>query len=201
MPPSHSPPAEGDPRTHQARRGTWLGGDGVCGTRGPVGDLRKARDVHLSLRLGRLLGTERALQESWVRMQAEASGDQTGSEQRLCPRGGSLGKSLGPRAGLLPLRWRCDRVFLATQVPVRSVQWRRRQQQQRRRHHTHRREGGVGVAKRTEQNRLNTLRIKKCLNRRDQKKRQQLRKGGERVEKVEHKKKRSPSVVSFLKKK
>lgn len=82
------------------------GGGMVCvgqgGSKGPLGDLRKARDVHLSLMLGRLLETRRALQENWVRMQAEASWDQTGSEQRLCPRGesGARGKALAIQMAL-----------------------------------------------------------------------------------------------------
>lgn len=78
--------------------GGGMGCVGRGGSKGPVGDLRKARDAHPPLKLGRLLGTGRALQENWERMQVEASGDQTGSEQRLCPRGGSLGTSLGPGA-------------------------------------------------------------------------------------------------------
>lgn len=64
-------------------------------------------------------------------MQVEASGDQTGSEQRLCPRGGSLGTSLGPGARLLLIGLRCDGVFLPLQVPVRSVLWRQRRRRQR----------------------------------------------------------------------
>lgn len=72
-----------------------MGCVGRGGSKCPVADLRKARDAHPSLKLGTLLGTGRALQENWVRLQVEAFGDQTGSEQRLCPRGGSLGKSLG----------------------------------------------------------------------------------------------------------
>lgn len=111
-----------------------MGCVGRGGSKGPIGDLRKARDAHPSLKLGRLLGTGKALQDNWVRMQAEASGDQTGSEQRLCPRGGSLGMSLGQGARLLPFRLYCDLlVFLAVQVPVRSVLWRRRRRQLRQR--------------------------------------------------------------------
>ena len=63
-------------------------------------------------------------------MQAEIL---TGSEQRLCPRGGHLGQG----ARLLPFRSRCDfLVVLTLQVQVRSVQWQVRfvQWRRRRRH-------------------------------------------------------------------
>ena len=60
-------------------------------------------------------------------MQAEIL---TGSEQRLCPRGGHLGQG----ARLLPFRSRCDLlVVLTLQVQVRSVQWQVRSVQWRRR--------------------------------------------------------------------
>ena len=59
----------------------------------------------------------------------ETDHHQTGSEQRLCPRGGCLERG----AWLLPFRSHCDPVFLTVQVQVRSVQWRRRRQQRRQR--------------------------------------------------------------------
>lgn len=42
-----------------------MGCVGRGGSKGPVGDLRQARDAHVPLELGRLLGTGRALQENW----------------------------------------------------------------------------------------------------------------------------------------